>query len=97
MTLNVETDIDLNIQKVDRLLEKLNLLEKEKLQMITFITIKDFANIRNISLKTAQDMFNLPDFPSENYGKQKVVALHALLKWYEQKRDKNNRDQTSKK
>lgn len=53
--------------------------------------------IRNISPKKAQDIFNLPDFPSENYGKTKVVALHALLKWYEQKRDKNNSDQTCSK
>ncbi len=32
-------------------------------------------------------MFNLPDFPSENYGKQKVVELTALINWYQQKID----------
>lgn len=96
MTLNVETDIDLNIKKVDELLEKLKQLE-DKSKMITFITIKDFSKLRNISLKSAQDMFNIPDFPSENYGKQKVVELTALINWYQQKRDKNDSCQATKK
>lgn len=89
MTVNIETDIDLNIQKVDRLLEKLKLLETDKSKMITFITIKEFSAIRKCSLKVAQDIFNERTFPSENYGKQKVVELNALINWYQQKRDKN--------
>lgn len=96
MTVNIETDIDLNIKKVDELLEKLKQLE-DKSKMITFITIKDFSKIRNISCSQAQTMFNLPDFPSENYGKQKVVELTALINWYQQKRDKKDSCQATKK
>lgn len=43
MTVNVDTDIDLNIKKVDELLEKIKLLE-DKSKMITFITIKTSQN-----------------------------------------------------
>lgn len=39
MTVNIETDIDLNIKKVDELLEKLKQLE-DKSKMIRFITIR---------------------------------------------------------
>lgn len=89
MTLNIATDIDLNIKKLDEMLEKLKLIE-DKSKMINFITIAEFAKIRNCSIKTAQDIFREKTFPSENYGKNIVVELQALKKWYEQKRDKNN-------
>lgn len=39
MTLNVETDIDLNMKKLDELIEKLKLLE-DKSKMLNFITIR---------------------------------------------------------
>ncbi len=37
MTVNVDTDIDLNIKKVDELLEKMKLLDENKTKMIRFI------------------------------------------------------------
>lgn len=89
MTLNVETDIDLNMKKLDELIEKLKLLE-DKSKMINFITIAEFAKIRGCSIKTAQDIFRDKTFPSENYGKHIVVELQALKQWYQVKRDKNN-------
>lgn len=39
MTLNVETEIDLNIKKVTEIIEKLKLLE-DKSKMLNFITIR---------------------------------------------------------
>lgn len=50
MTLNIETDIDLNIQKANELLEKLKMIENNS-QMLRFITIKEFAEIRGASLR----------------------------------------------
>lgn len=90
MTVNVATttDIDINIKKLDEMLEKIKSVE-DKSKMLNFITIQEFAKIRNCSIKTAQDIFNDKTFPSENFGKQKVVEIQALKKWYEQKRDKN--------
>lgn len=37
MTVNIETDIDLNIKKVDELLEKMKQLDENKSKMIRFI------------------------------------------------------------
>lgn len=87
MTLNVDTEIDLNIKKIAEIIEKLTLLE-DKSKMLNFITIEEFAKLRGCSIKTAQDIFNDSSFPSENYGKTKVVEIEALKKWYQVKRDK---------
>lgn len=53
MTVNIDTDIDFNIKKVDELLEKMKQLE-DKSKMIRFITIEEFAKIRNCSRKVAR-------------------------------------------
>lgn len=50
MILNIETDFDLNIKKLDEMLEKITLLEK-KSEMIKFITIQEFAKIRGCSIR----------------------------------------------
>lgn len=76
MTVNLQTDIDIQIEKLNQMLEKLDLLE-DKTNMIKFITIKEFAQIRQCSQQVAQRIFNLPDFPSENYAKQKAVELRG--------------------
>ena len=96
MTINIANDIDLNIRKLDEMLEKMKLIE-DKSKMLNFITIQEFAKIRNCSIKTAQDIFNDSSFPSENYGKQKVVELEALRQWYMKKRNKNESYQTAQK
>lgn len=87
MNVNLETDIDLNIRKLDELIEKLKLTE-DKTKAIRLITIKEFAEIRNCSLTCAQKIYSLPSFPSENIAKTKVAELNAIITWYSQKRDK---------
>ena len=90
MNINIETDIDANIKKLDELIEKLELAEQTS-KSLTFITISQFAEMRQCSLQVAQRIFNEKSFPSENYAKQKVVEISALKHWYMQKRDKNDR------
>lgn len=70
MTLNVETDIEEQIKKCDELLAKYEKLEEHS-KKLHFITIKELAEMRNCSIKVAQDMFNLHDFPSEDFRKRK--------------------------
>jgi len=89
MIVNVNTEIDTNIKKLDDMLEKLKFLEN-KTQLLNFITIREFAEIRGCSIKISQDIFNLPDFPSEDFGKEKVVSIEALRIWYLEKRKKSN-------
>lgn len=90
MNITIENDINANIKKLDELLEKLELAERNS-KMLTFITISQFAEMRHCSLQVAQRIFNDKTFPSENYGKQKVVEISALRNWYMQRRDKNDR------
>lgn len=78
MTVNLQTDIDTQIKKLDEMLKKLDLLEDKSNNIIKFITIKEFAQIRHCSEQVAQRIFNLPDFPSENYAKQKAVEIRGL-------------------
>lgn len=89
MTLNVDTNCEEQIKKLNELITKYEQLEEQTKKMY-FITIKEFAEMRKCSIKIAQDMFNLPDFPSEDFGKEKVVSIEALRNWYMTKRSKNN-------
>lgn len=89
VNISTETEIDLNISKLNDMIGKIKLLE-DKSKMLQFITIAEFAKLRGCSIKTAQDIFRDKTFPSENYGKNIVVELQALKQWYSEKRDKNN-------
>ena len=89
MTVTVDTDIEEQIRKCNELLAKYEKLEEHS-KKLHFITIKDLAEMRNCSIKVAQDMFNLHDFPSEDFGKEKVVLIEALKEWYMSKRNKSD-------
>lgn len=56
MILNIETDLDLNIKKLDEMLEKITLLE-DKSKMVHFITIQEFAKIRGCSVRYLAENF----------------------------------------
>lgn len=87
MTVNINTDIDTQIKQLDEMLEKIKLLE-DKSKLLNFVTIEQLAEARNCSIKTAQDIFNDNSLPVEDYGKQKVVELNALINWYQQRRSR---------
>lgn len=89
MTFNINTNIEEESKKIGELLVKYEQLEQQTKKM-HFVTIKEFAEMRGCSIKIAQDIFNLPDFPSEDFGKEKVVSIEALRNWYMTKRSKNN-------
>lgn len=63
MTVNINTDIDTQIKKLDELLKRLELIDNSK--MITFLSIEDFARLRKCSKATAQKIFRQKTFPSE--------------------------------
>ena len=89
MILNVDTNNEEHIKKLDELLIKYEQLEKQ-IKKIHFVTIKEFAVMRGCSLKIAGDIFNLPDFPSEDFGKEKVVSIEALRNYYLKKHRKSD-------
>ncbi len=47
MTINIENDFDLNIQKVEELIMKLDKLE-DKSKMLCFLNPREFAEIRRM-------------------------------------------------
>lgn len=61
-----------------------------ELQDNIFYTPTDFAKLRNCSVPTALNIYNLPDFPSENFGKEKVALGSAIREWYGKKRVKGD-------
>ena len=90
MTINVDTDIDLNLEKLDELISKLELIEKDKSKMINFLTISEFSAIRKCSIATAQRIFKQKSFPSERVSESKKLRKYGAIKqWYMTKHDKN--------
>lgn len=55
-----------------------------------FYTPADFAELRKCSVPTALNIYNLSDFPSENFGKEKVALGSAIREWYKRKRVKGD-------
>jgi hypothetical protein len=53
-----------------------------------FYTPTEFAKLRKCSVPTALIIYNLSDFPSENYDKEKVALGSAIREWYKNKRSK---------
>ena len=53
-----------------------------------FYTPTEFAKLRNCSVQTALNIYNLYNFPCENYGKEKVALGSAIRNWYSQRRAK---------
>lgn len=53
-----------------------------------FYTIEDVVLLTGWSLATVQKLFNDPHFPATDYGKNKLVEAHALVKFFSERREK---------
>ena len=53
-----------------------------------FYSPTEFAELRGCSIDTAKAIFSVNDFPSEDYGKEKVALGRAIREWYRKKRMK---------
>ena len=51
-----------------------------------FYTPSEFSKLRGCNIDTARVIYNLSDFPSENFGKEKVALGSSIRIWYSQKR-----------
>ena len=58
------------------------------MEEIKFFTIKEFAEISGWSIPTVQKLFNSEDFPSCDYGKEKIVEASALKNYFSVPRKK---------
>lgn len=89
MVVNIDTNCKEQMKQLEELLAKYEQLE-EQTKKIHFVTIKEFAKMHRCSISTAQTLFNLPDFPSEDFGKEKVVSIEALRNFYMKKHKKSD-------
>lgn len=62
--------------------------KEKELKDDVFYTPTEFAKLRNCSVPTALSIYNSQDFPSENFGKEKVALGSAIREWYSKKRVK---------
>lgn len=83
MNISVTQDVNLDeeLAKAKDLLE-LQAKIADNARMLRFITIREFMEMSGWSQTTVQQLYNRPDFPSCNYGKEKIAEVHALIKYF---------------
>lgn len=89
--MGVNVTLDTNIsEELDQIKELVNSLNevKEKASLIQFISIKEFSKLTGWSEKTVQELYNKPDFPSTNFGKEKKAEVHAIIDYFKVPRRK---------
>lgn len=60
------------------------------MEKLTLITIEEFAELAHIGIEKAREIYNMPDFPSCDYGRQKFAEVHAVEKYFSIPRRRNN-------
>lgn len=76
------------IDKMQKIVDHLAEL-KEKAYILNFLTVKDFMKITGWSEPTVQKLFNREDFPSCDFGKEKIAEVGAVINYFSVPRRKN--------
>lgn len=96
-----KTEIEINNLSIEDLIKIKDIFEEiceykkqidtlnQKETIIEFLTVDDVSRILDISKKNANKLFNDPEFPSNNYGKEKKVLTSEFIKFFSHRRDKN--------
>ena len=53
-----------------------------------FYTIKDLQDMLGWSAATVHKLFNDPEFPATDFGKNKVVEAHALINFFSMRHER---------
>jgi predicted DNA-binding transcriptional regulator AlpA len=81
MTVDTAENIENALANVSKLIDGLQQVDNLA-KSIRFLTIDDVAGMTGWSRAIIAEMFNMPDFPSCNYGKSKLVEAHALIDFF---------------
>lgn len=87
VNVTLDTNISEELDKVKELVSCLNEI-KEKANLIQFISIKEFSKMTGWSEKTVQELYNKPNFPSTDFGKEKKAEVHAIIDYFKVPRRK---------
>ena len=89
VNVSVDTNIGEELDKIKELVATLDEV-KEKANLIQFISIKDFMELTGWSEKTVQEIYNRPDFPCTDFGKEKKAEVHAVIEYFKVPRRKKD-------
>lgn len=89
MKIAVETELGPQLDDLKEFLITVQELEKTT-KGLHFLTVDEIVEKKILpwSRKTVQDLFNRPDFPSCDYGKEKVVEVYAFKEYFNTPRRK---------
>ena len=87
MNIIIDTNLDEQLDKVKEIMHYLKEIENTT-DLLRFITIKEFSEITGWSIPTVQNLYNLPDFPSTDYGREKKAEIHAIVEYFKVPRRK---------
>lgn len=83
MEVSITQDVNLD-EALAKLKELLELEEKlaENAVKLRFITIKEMIELTGWSPTTVKQLYNRPDFPSCNFGKEKIAEANAVINYF---------------
>lgn len=85
--INIDTKSILDdTQKILMNLERIN----EETTKLQFISIKELQEALGCSPATAQEYFNMPDFPATDFPKEKKAEINAVIKFFSVPRRKKS-------
>ncbi len=89
MEVNLKTDLEPQLENLKEIIRNVQELEKTT-KGLCFLTVDEIVEKKILpwSRKTVQELFNRPDFPSCDYGKEKVVEIYAFKEYFNTPRRK---------
>ena len=89
MKIAVDSELGPQLNNLKEFLKEVQELEKTT-KGLHFLTVDEIVEKKILpwSRKTVQDLFNRPDFPSCDYGKEKVVEVYAFKEYFNMPRRK---------
>lgn len=85
MNITLQKDLCEQIDQLKEVAHELREIENQAdktVKAIKFISTDEFSKITGWSTPTVLKVFNRPDFPSTDFGKEKLVEVNALIKYF---------------
>jgi len=91
MEIAYKVDFEKCYEDITKLTEAIGKLEQTS-KGVKFLTPTEIKNskILDWDLDKIRQLFNQPDFPACDYGKEKVVELNAFINYFSVRRDRKN-------
>lgn len=74
-------DMDRKIEELKEIVNYLKQIDKETINLC-FVGVDEMMECTGWSKKTVQNLFNRPDFPCTDFGKEKKAEIHAVINYF---------------